>query len=75
MPHLDRYDAGNLDEEDYDMMSVGERLAAEEELRRRDREQGIFRRDDRELFYDQSDDEEVSSHIYYQILVIRVYYN
>lgn len=58
MPHLDRYDERILDEDDYDQMSVGERLAAEEELRRRDREMGITRRDDRELFYDQSDDEE-----------------
>lgn len=58
MPHLDRYDERILDEEEYDQMSVGERLAAEEELQRRDRELGITRRDDRELFYDQSDDEE-----------------
>ncbi|XP_056644504.1 DNA replication licensing factor Mcm2 [Diorhabda sublineata] len=58
MPHLDRYDERILDEEDYDQMSVGERLAAEEELRRRDRELGIIRRDDRELFYDEGDDED-----------------
>nr|XP_023024910.1 DNA replication licensing factor Mcm2 [Leptinotarsa decemlineata] len=58
MPHLDRYDDRILDSEEYDQMSVGERLAAEEELRRRDREMGVYRRDDRELFYDQSDDEE-----------------
>lgn len=59
MPALDRYDAGNLDDDDYEPMSQGERLAAEEELRRRDREMGILRRDDRELFYDMSDEEEV----------------
>lgn len=59
MPALDRYDAGNLDEEDYDAMSQTERMAAEEEMRRRDREMGILRRDDRELFYDMSDEEEV----------------
>lgn len=58
MPHLDRYDERILDEDEYDQMSVGERLAAEDELRRRDREMGITRRDDRELFYDESDDEE-----------------
>lgn len=58
MPHLDRYDDRILDEDEYDQMSIGERLAAEEELRRRDRDLGILRRDDRELFYDQSDDEE-----------------
>ncbi|KAJ8919037.1 hypothetical protein NQ315_016943 [Exocentrus adspersus] len=58
MPHLDRYDDRILDDEEYDQLSIGERLAAEEEMRRRDREMGILRRDDRELFYDQSDDEE-----------------
>ncbi|XP_018570583.1 DNA replication licensing factor Mcm2 [Anoplophora glabripennis] len=58
MPHLDRYDDRIVDDDEYDQMSVGDRLAAEEELRRRDREMGILRRDDRELFYDQSDDEE-----------------
>lgn len=58
MPHLDRYDDRILDEEDYDNMSVSERLAAESELRQRDREMGILRRDDRELFYDREDDED-----------------
>ncbi|XP_044261845.1 DNA replication licensing factor Mcm2 [Tribolium madens] len=57
MPHLDRYDERNLDDEEYEMMSIGDRMAAEEDLRRRDREMGIIRRDDRELFYDESDDE------------------
>lgn len=59
MPHLDRYDERMLDEDEYDNMSVGDRLAAEEALRRRDREMGIYRRDDRELFYDESDEDEV----------------
>ncbi|XP_045465752.1 DNA replication licensing factor Mcm2 [Harmonia axyridis] len=58
VPHLDRYDRRILDEEDYDNISISERLAAEEELRRRDREMGIIRRDERELFYDESDDED-----------------
>lgn len=58
MPHLDRYDERILDEDEYDDMNMEDRLAAEEELRRRDREMGILRRDDRELFYDRSDDEE-----------------
>ncbi|KAJ8957471.1 hypothetical protein NQ314_006548 [Rhamnusium bicolor] len=62
MPHLDRYDDRVLDEDEYDQMSIGDRLAAEEELRRKDREMGILRRDDRELFYDQSDDEEDPRH-------------
>lgn len=64
MPALDRYDVGNLDEEDYDAMSQTERMAAEEELRRRDREMGILRRDDRELFYDMSDEEEVGFKVF-----------
>lgn len=58
MPHLDRYDERILDEDEYDSMSVGDRLAAEAELRQRDRELGILRRDDRELFYDKDDDED-----------------
>lgn len=59
LPQLDHYDRRILDDEDYDNMSMSDRLAAEQELRRRDRELGIIRRDDRELFYDESDDDEV----------------
>lgn len=55
MPGLDRYERGNLDDEDYDNMSEGDRRAAEEEMRRRDRELGIVRRDERDLFYEDSD--------------------
>ncbi|XP_066256670.1 DNA replication licensing factor Mcm2 [Euwallacea similis] len=58
MPHLDRYDDRLLDEEDYDPMSIEDRLAAEADLRQRDRDLGILRRDDRELFYDKDDDED-----------------
>lgn len=57
MPALDRYDIEAMDEDDYDAMSTGDRLAAEQEMRRRDRELGLVRRDDRELFYEGSDDE------------------
>ncbi|XP_050308294.1 DNA replication licensing factor Mcm2 [Anthonomus grandis grandis] len=58
MPHLDRYDERLLDEDDYDAMSIEDRLAAEAELRQRDREMGILRRDDRELLYDREDEED-----------------
>ncbi|KAK4883602.1 hypothetical protein RN001_006921 [Aquatica leii] len=58
MPELDRYDLGNLDDEDYDDLSPSARLAAEDAMRQRDRERGIFRRDDRELFYDKTDDDQ-----------------
>lgn len=51
MPALDRYDAEDLDEEDYDAMSVEDRVAAERELQRRDRDEGRIRRDDRDLLY------------------------
>lgn len=51
MPGLDRYDAEDLDDGDYDAMSVGDRVAAEQELQRRDREEGRVRRDDRGLIY------------------------
>ncbi|KAF5284789.1 hypothetical protein FQA39_LY04514 [Lamprigera yunnana] len=47
---LDRYDIGNL--EDYDDVSPTARLAAEEELRQTDRERGVYRKADGELFYD-----------------------
>lgn len=57
MPALDRYDVENLDDQDYDELSQSDRMAAEAEMRKRDRELGLIRRDDRELFYDESDDE------------------
>lgn len=57
MPALDRYDAENLDDEDYDAMSVETRAAAEAALRQRDREEGRLRRDDQDLLYDESDEE------------------
>ena len=60
MPALDRYDRELLDEDDYDMMSEGDRAAAEAALRKRDREEG--RRADgrmrRGLLYDDDDDED-----------------
>ncbi|XP_049885580.1 DNA replication licensing factor Mcm2 [Pectinophora gossypiella] len=57
LPGLDRYDDEDLDEDDYDPMSIEDRVAAEQELRRRDRDEGRMRRDDRGLFYDHSDEE------------------
>ncbi|XP_017782479.1 PREDICTED: DNA replication licensing factor Mcm2 [Nicrophorus vespilloides] len=58
MPALDRYDPDILDNDEYDDMSQGDRMAAEAEIRRREREMGILRRDDRELFYDKADEDE-----------------
>lgn len=57
VPHLDRYDLDELDQEVYSDISQGDRAAAEEEMRRRDRAAGIHR-DDRDIFYDKSDDED-----------------
>lgn len=51
MPALDRYDNEDLDDVNYDPMSVEDRVAAEQELRRRDRDEGRVRRDDRGLLY------------------------
>lgn len=51
MPALDRYDTEDMDNEDYDPISIGDRVAAEQELRRRDRDEGRTRRDDRGLLY------------------------
>jgi len=50
MSGLDRYDPNLLDDEEYSEMSQGERLAAETEMRKRDRAAGIIR-DDRDLLY------------------------
>lgn len=61
MPALDRYDPAILDDDDYDDLSQTERRAAEDAMRRRDIEAGITRRDDREIFYDASDEEEVNT--------------
>jgi len=51
IPALDRYDDGELDEDDYDSMSPGARAAAERELQRRDREEGTGRRDADGILY------------------------
>uniref|UniRef100_A0A1B6CC10 DNA replication licensing factor MCM2 n=1 Tax=Clastoptera arizonana TaxID=38151 RepID=A0A1B6CC10_9HEMI len=57
MPALDRYEQDVLDDQDYSDISMGDRAAAEQEMRRRDREEGT-RRGDKDLLYDESDDEE-----------------
>ncbi|XP_055694827.1 DNA replication licensing factor Mcm2 [Lutzomyia longipalpis] len=58
IPELDRYEGADLDDEDaYSVISAADRRAAEEEMRRRDRALGIVR-DDRDLLYDRSDDED-----------------
>lgn len=57
MPELDRYDQAILDEDDYSDIEIEGRAAAENEMQRRDRAAGIHR-DDRDLVYDQSDDED-----------------
>ncbi|KAL1374278.1 hypothetical protein quinque_009635 [Culex quinquefasciatus] len=57
MPELDQYDIANLDQEDYSDISQTDRAAAEAEMRRRDRAAGIHR-DERDLFYEKSDDED-----------------
>lgn len=52
IPELDQYEAEGLDEdEDLSELSPGARAAAEEEMRRRDREQGISGRMRRGLLY------------------------
>lgn len=53
IPALDRYEAEGLDmdEEDLSELSPGARAAAEEAMRRRDREEGISGRLGRGLLY------------------------
>lgn len=50
MSALDRYDPNLLDDSEYSELSQGERIAAETEMRKRDRVAGIIR-DDRDLLY------------------------
>lgn len=50
MSALDRYDPNLLDDSEYSEMSQDERVAAETEMRKRDRAAGIIR-DDRDLLY------------------------
>lgn len=57
IPELDRYDPDLVDDSDYSDISMSERMAAEGEMRRRDRAKGIHR-DDRDLFYEKSDEED-----------------
>lgn len=40
IPELDVYDADNLDDSEYSVMSEGDRAAAEVALRKRDRDEG-----------------------------------
>lgn len=56
-PELDNYDERDLDDEAYSDISQGDRNAAESEMRRRDRALGIHR-DDRDLVYGDSDDDD-----------------
>merc|ERR1712223_2150358 len=60
MPGLDRYDRDLLDEDDFQMMSEGDRAAAEAAMRQRDRAEG--RRADgrmrRGLLYDEDDEDD-----------------
>merc|ERR1712223_1486143 len=60
MPGLDRYDRDLLDEDDFQMMSEGDRAAAEAAMRQRDRTEG--RRADgrmrRGLLYDEDDEDD-----------------
>ncbi|XP_014598435.1 PREDICTED: DNA replication licensing factor Mcm2 [Polistes canadensis] len=61
MPALDRYDPAMLDDDEYSELSQGDRAAAEREMRRRDRAAGILR-DDRDLLYDDTDEDDTQTH-------------
>ncbi|KAK0182674.1 hypothetical protein PV327_000787 [Microctonus hyperodae] len=60
MPALDRYDRALMDDDDYSEMSQGDRVAAEAAMRKRDRAAGIFR-DDRDLLYEESDEDDTQT--------------
>ena len=40
MPELERYDPAAIDDDDFDLMSEGDRAVAEAQMRRRDKEEG-----------------------------------
>jgi len=58
--HLDRYERSELnDEEEFDDLDIGDRLAAERQMRKRDRDEAqLTGRMRRGLLYDESEDEE-----------------
>lgn len=59
IPALDRYDPRILDESEYSALSEGDRQAAEDEMRRRDRAEGrTVGRMRRGLLYDESDEDD-----------------
>ncbi|CAD6231670.1 GSCOCG00001526001-RA-CDS [Cotesia congregata] len=60
MPALDRYDRALMDDDEYSELSQGDRVAAEAAMRKRDRAAGIFR-DDRDLLYEDSDEDDVQT--------------
>ncbi|XP_034945162.1 DNA replication licensing factor Mcm2 [Chelonus insularis] len=60
MPALDRYDRDLMDDEDYSDISQSDRAAAEATMRRRDRAAGIYR-DDRDLLYEESDEDDTQT--------------
>ena len=41
IPELDRYDGENLDDQEFSDLSMSERLAAERDMRKRDREEAL----------------------------------
>ena len=58
MPHLDNFDPRLLDEEEYENLSMEDRMAAEQLMRKRDREEGRGEgRMRRGLLYDDDEDE------------------
>jgi len=60
MPHLDRFDPDMLDDDEYEALTEGERQAAEQLMRRRDREEGRGEggRLRRGLLYDEDEEDE-----------------
>ncbi|XP_013421596.1 DNA replication licensing factor mcm2-like [Lingula anatina] len=59
IPALDKYGSEGMDEGEYSDLSQGDRMAAEREMRKRDREQGLASgRMRRGLLYEESDEEE-----------------
>ncbi|XP_008555331.1 DNA replication licensing factor Mcm2 [Microplitis demolitor] len=60
MPALDRYDHALMDDDEYSELSQSDRAAAEAAMRKRDRAAGIYR-DDRDLLYEDSDEDDTQN--------------
>ena len=62
IPHLDTYEAADLDQDEYEAMTPGARAEVERQLRKRDRQEALASGRTRPgLLYDASEDDDISA--------------